>query len=67
LVIDIAGNPPLLVLRRALAPRGTLAQLAESGTITPVIDPTHPPTHPLADAIRRIATGHAAGRSVITI
>jgi len=63
LVIDIAGNPPLLVLRRALAPRGTLAQLAESGTITPVIDRTYP----LADAIRRIATGHAAGRSVITI
>jgi NADPH:quinone reductase-like Zn-dependent oxidoreductase len=43
-----------------------LAQLAESGAITPVIDRTYPLAD-AADAIRRIAAGHAAGKSIITI
>ena len=43
-----------------------LAQLAESGTIAPVIDRTYPLAD-AADAIRRIAAGHAAGKGIITI
>jgi NADPH:quinone reductase-like Zn-dependent oxidoreductase len=44
----------------------TLAQLAESGAVTPVIDRTYPLAD-AADAIRRIAAGHATGKGVITI
>lgn len=113
-IIDIAGNRPLSVLRRALMPRGTLVlvggdrydhpvltgisrpvrapflsmftrqqvrallarenvadyqtlgELTEAGTLTPVIDRTYPLAD-AADAIRRIATGHATGKSVIAI
>jgi NADPH:quinone reductase-like Zn-dependent oxidoreductase len=43
-----------------------LAQLAESDTIAPVIDRTYPLAD-AADAIRRIAAGHAAGKGIITI
>jgi NADPH:quinone reductase-like Zn-dependent oxidoreductase len=113
-IVDVAGNRPLSLLRRALVPRGTLVlvggdrydrpvltgigrqlrapilslfarqrlrtrlaretaadyaalgQLAESGALTPVIDRTYP----LADAaaaIRHIASGHATGKSIVTI
>jgi NADPH:quinone reductase-like Zn-dependent oxidoreductase len=113
-IIDIAGNRPLSLLRRALVPRGTLvvvggsrydrpvltgmgrtvrtpflamltgqrlrafiarenaadyqtlANLAESGAVTPVIDRTYPLAD-AAEAIRQIATGHATGKSVVTI
>jgi NADPH:quinone reductase-like Zn-dependent oxidoreductase len=113
-IIDISGSRPLSLLRRALAPRGTLvvvggdrydrpvltgmsrtlrapllsiftgqrlrafiarenaadyqtlAALAESGALTPVIDRTYPLAD-AAEAIRHIAAGHAAGKGVITI
>ena len=113
-IIDIAGQRPLAVLRRALAPRGTLvlaggdrydhpvvtgmsrqsraallspfssqrlrgliarenaadletlAQLAESGAVTPVIDRTYP-LEDAPEAIRRIASGHATGKGVVVI
>jgi NADPH:quinone reductase-like Zn-dependent oxidoreductase len=113
-IIDIAGNRPLALLRRALAPRGTLvlaggdrydrpvvtgmsrqlratilsmftgqrlrallarenaadletlAQLAEDGAVTPVIDRTYPLAD-AAEAIRQIAGGHATGKGVVTV
>jgi NADPH:quinone reductase-like Zn-dependent oxidoreductase len=113
-IIDIAGNRPLALLRRALAPRGTLvltggdrydrpvvtgmsrqsraallspftgqrlrsliarentadletlAQLAESGAITPVIDRTYLLAD-AAQAIRDIADGHATGKGIVVI
>ncbi len=113
-IIDIAGQRPLAVLRRALAPRGTLvlaggdrydrpvvtglsrqsraallslftsqrlrgliarknaadlqalAQLAESGAVTPVIDRTYP-LEDAAEAIREIAGGHATGKGVVIV
>jgi len=113
-IIDIAGQRPLVLLRRALAPRGTLvltggdrydrpvvtglsrqsraalvslftsqrlrsfitrentadletlAQLAESGAVTPVIDRTYP-LEDAAEAIRNIASGHATGKAVVLI
>jgi NADPH:quinone reductase-like Zn-dependent oxidoreductase len=113
-IIDISGSRPLHVLRRALAPRGTLvltggdsydrpaltgmsrqvrapflstftaqrlrtflarenaadyqtlAQLTESGALTPVIDRTYP-LGEAAEAIRRIAAGHATGKGIIII
>jgi NADPH:quinone reductase-like Zn-dependent oxidoreductase len=113
-IIDIAGNRPLALLRRALAPRGTLvlaggdrynrpvvtgmsrqaraallspftgqrlrsliarenaadletlAQLAESGAISPVIDRTYPLAD-AAQAIRNIADGHATGKGIVAI
>jgi NADPH:quinone reductase-like Zn-dependent oxidoreductase len=113
-IIDIAGQRPLALLRRALAPRGTLvlaggdrydrpvvtgmsrqsraallsvftgqrlrtllarekaadlrtlAQLAESGAITPVIDRTYP-LEDAAEAIRQIAGGHATGKGIVII
>jgi NADPH:quinone reductase-like Zn-dependent oxidoreductase len=43
-----------------------LAQLAESGAITPVIDRTYALAD-AADAIRRIAAGHATGKGIIVI
>jgi len=43
-----------------------LAGLAESGAITPVIDRTYPLAD-AAEAIRRIASGHATGKGIITI
>ena len=113
-IIDTAGNRPLALLRRALAPRGTLvlaggdrydhpvvtgmnrqlratilsmftgqrlrpllakenaadletlAQLAEDGAVTPVIDRTYPLAD-AAEAIRQIAGGHATGKGVVTV
>ena len=113
-IIDTAGNRPLSLLRRALAPRGTLVlvggddyqrpvltgmaravrllclspftgqrlrsllslvnaadlqaltELAESGAFTPVIDRVYPLAD-AAEAIRRIAGGHATGKAVVTI
>ena len=113
-IIDTAGNRPLALLRRALAPRGTLvlaggdrydrpvvtgmsrqsraallslftsqrlrtliarekaadletlAQFAESGAITPVIDRTYPLAD-AAQAIRNIADGHATGKGIVVI
>jgi len=113
-IIDIAGNRPLSLLRRALTPDGTLvvtggdrydrpvltgmsrtlgaplesmftrqrlrafiarestadyqalAQLAESGSLRPVIDSTYPLAS-AAEAIRRIAGGHATGKGIIAI
>jgi len=113
-IIDTAGNRPLALLRRALAPRGTLvlaggdrydrpvvtgmsrqsraallspftsqrlrsllarenaadletlAQLAENGAVTPVIDRTYPLAD-AAQAIRNIADGHASGKGVVVI
>jgi len=114
IIIDTAGNRPLSLLRRTLAPRGTLVlvggddyqrpvltgmaravrllclspftgqrlrsllslvnaadlqaltELAESGAFTPVIDRVYPLTD-AAEAIRRIAGGHATGKAVVTI
>ena len=43
-----------------------LAELAETGAIAPVIDRTYPLAD-AADAIRRIAAGHATGKGIITI
>ena len=113
-IIDISGSRPLSLLRRALAPRGTLvvtggdrydrpvltgmsrtlrtplesmftsqrlrafiarenaadyqalAQLAESGSVKPVIDRTYPLAD-AAEAIRRIASGHATGKGIIAV
>jgi NADPH:quinone reductase-like Zn-dependent oxidoreductase len=113
-IIDIAGQRPLALLRRALAPRGTLvlaggdrydrpvatgmsrqsraallspftsqrlrsliarenaadletlAKLAESGAIAPVIDRTYP-LEDAAEAIRTIANGHATGKAIVLI
>jgi NADPH:quinone reductase-like Zn-dependent oxidoreductase len=113
-IIDIAGQRPVALLRRALAPRGTLvlaggdrydrpvvtgmsrqsraallsvftgqrlrtllakensadlrtlAQLVESGAVTPVIDRTYP-LEDAAEAIRTIASGHATGKAVVLI
>jgi len=113
-IIDSAGNRPLPLLRRTLAPRGTLvliggdrydrpavigmsrqlrvpflsmftrqrlrtfiarenstdcetlAQLTESGAVTPVIDRTYP-LEDAAEAIRNIASGHATGKAVVLI
>lgn len=113
-IIDISGSRPLPLLRRALAPRGTLvlaggdrydrpaligmgrqlrapllsmftgqrlralmarenaadyetlARLAESGAISPVIDRTYPLAG-AAEAIRSIAGGHATGKGIVVI
>jgi NADPH:quinone reductase-like Zn-dependent oxidoreductase len=54
------------IARESAAEYQALAQLAESGTITPVIDRTYALAD-AADAIRRIAAGHAAGKGIITI
>lgn len=55
-----------MIARENVADLRTLAQLAGSGAVKPVIARTYP----LADAagaIRHIATGHATGKSVITV
>jgi NADPH:quinone reductase-like Zn-dependent oxidoreductase len=44
----------------------TLAQLAESGAVTPVIDRTYP-LEDAAEAIRQIASGHATGKAIVLI
>jgi NADPH:quinone reductase-like Zn-dependent oxidoreductase len=54
------------IARENAADYQALAQLAESGAITPVIDRTYPLAD-AADAIRRIAAGHAAGKGIITV
>jgi len=56
----------VFIAKESAADYQALAQLAESGTITPVIDRTYPLAD-AADAIRRIAAGHAAGKGIITI
>ncbi len=55
-----------LLARENVADYQTLGELTEAGTLTPVIDRTYPLAD-AADAIRRIATGHATGKSVIAI
>jgi NADPH:quinone reductase-like Zn-dependent oxidoreductase len=54
------------IARENAADYQALAELAESGAITPVIDRTYPLAD-AADAIRRIAAGHATGKGIITI
>jgi NADPH:quinone reductase-like Zn-dependent oxidoreductase len=113
LVLDIAGNPKLSRLRRALTPKGTavlvggedggnltggmnrslralmlspfvgqrlawfiakeratdlerLAELIESGQVTPSIDRTYP-LDQVPDAMRHLASGQVRGKAVITI
>jgi NADPH:quinone reductase-like Zn-dependent oxidoreductase len=44
----------------------TLTELAEAGTVAPVIDRTYPLIE-AADAVRYLAEGHAAGKIVITV
>jgi len=44
----------------------TVAELAEAGTVTPVIDRTYPLIE-APDAIRYLQEGHAAGKIVITV
>jgi NADPH:quinone reductase-like Zn-dependent oxidoreductase len=56
----------VMLARENAADCQALAQLAESGAITPVIDRTYPLAD-AADAIRRIAAGHATGKGIITI
>jgi NADPH:quinone reductase-like Zn-dependent oxidoreductase len=56
----------VFIAKESAADYQALAQLAESGAITPVIDRTYPLAD-AADAIRRIAAGHAAGKGIITI
>jgi NADPH:quinone reductase-like Zn-dependent oxidoreductase len=55
-----------LLARENAADYQTLAQIAESGAVTPVIDRTYSLADS-AEAIRHIATGHATGKGVITI
>lgn len=43
-----------------------LARLTESGALTPVVDRSYPLAE-AADAIRRIAAGHATGKGVIVV
>jgi len=54
------------VARQKAADLRALTELAESGTLTPVIGHTYPLAD-AADAIRDIAAGHAAGKGVITV
>ena len=55
-----------LIARENAADLETLAQLAESGAIKPVIDKTYPLAD-AAEAIRQIAGGHATGKGVVVI
>ena len=43
-----------------------LRRLIDSGAVTPVIDRTYPLAD-AADAIRHLAQGHAAGKTVVTV
>jgi NADPH:quinone reductase-like Zn-dependent oxidoreductase len=43
-----------------------LAELAESGKVTPVIDSTYPLSQAV-EAVRRLAKGHAGGKIVVTV
>jgi NADPH:quinone reductase-like Zn-dependent oxidoreductase len=43
-----------------------LAELAESGKVTPVIDSTYPLSQ-APEAVRRLAEGHAGGKIVVTV
>ena len=54
------------IARENAADYQELGQLAESGTIRPVIDRTYALAD-AADAIRQIAAGHATGKGIITI
>jgi NADPH:quinone reductase-like Zn-dependent oxidoreductase len=55
-----------LIARENAADLATLAQLAGSGAITPVIDRTYALAD-AAQAIRNIADGHATGKGVVVI
>jgi NADPH:quinone reductase-like Zn-dependent oxidoreductase len=55
-----------LLARENAADYQTLAELAGSGAITPVIDRTYPLAS-AAQAIQHIASGHATGKGIITI
>ena len=54
------------IARQKAADLRALTELAQSGTLTPVIGRTYPLAR-AADAIRDIAAGHASGKGVITI
>jgi NADPH:quinone reductase-like Zn-dependent oxidoreductase len=54
------------IAREKAADLRALTELAQSGTLTPVIGRTYPLAR-AADAIRDIAAGHASGKGVITI
>ena len=54
------------IAREKAADLRALTELAQSGTLTPVIGHTYPLAD-AADAIRDIAAGHASGKGVITI
>lgn len=54
------------IAREKAADLRALTELAQSGTITPVIGRTYPLAS-AADAIRDIAAGHTSGKGVITV
>ena len=54
------------IARQKAADLRALTELAQSGTLTPVIGRTYPLAG-AADAIRDIAAGHASGKGVITV
>jgi NADPH:quinone reductase-like Zn-dependent oxidoreductase len=71
IVQDTYGSADVLRLRTFIAREKAadlraLTQLAESGTLTPVIGRTYPLAD-AADAIRDIAAGHASGKGIITV
>lgn len=55
----------MVLVRENAADLEELAQLADAGTIRPVVDRTYPLVE-APDAIRRIAAGHATGKTVVT-
>jgi NADPH:quinone reductase-like Zn-dependent oxidoreductase len=54
------------IARESAGDYQALAQLAQSGSLRPVIDRTYPLAD-AAEAIRRIASGHATGKGIIII
>lgn len=54
------------IAREKAADLRALTELAQSGTLTPVIGRTYPLAD-AADAIRDIAAGHASGKGIITV
>ena len=56
----------VLLAKEKAADLQTLAQLAESGAVTPVIDRTYPLAD-AAEAIRQIAGGHATGKGIVIV